>query len=95
MVLESNSDSGAEEIKAPFPVAMWDLEHCDPKRCSGRKLARMDLVKTLRLGQRFNGVVLTPMGEKVKNSIQFQLVRSIFVIIYVMLFSAFPPEIDT
>ena len=48
-----------------FPVAMWDMEHCDPKKCSGRKLARKGLIKPLKWGHRFNGIVLTPMGQKV------------------------------
>nr|CAG4644351.1 EOG090X0EVF [Lepidurus arcticus] len=66
---EDEDDEGAAShrsqfTKAPFPVAMWDVEQCDPKRCSGRKLSRHGMVDILRLGQRFNGIVLTPMGEK-------------------------------
>ncbi|KAI7864283.1 hypothetical protein BDF14DRAFT_1836295 [Spinellus fusiger] len=47
-----------------MPVVMWDFKHCDPKRCSGVKLARSNMLKTLKLSQRFRGIVASPMGTK-------------------------------
>ncbi|KAJ2957931.1 hypothetical protein NQZ79_g6383 [Umbelopsis isabellina] len=59
---EDNEQGTGSSI--PMPVAMWDFKHCDPKRCSGVKLARHNMLKTLKVTQRFRGVVASPMGEK-------------------------------
>ncbi|BGP15868.1 hypothetical protein JCM10213_005646 [Rhodosporidiobolus nylandii] len=63
---EGGSGDEADELLANrVPVAMWDFDHCDPRKCSGKKLARHDLMQELRVGQRFQGLVMSPKGTQV------------------------------
>jgi len=86
-----HSDSGSEESDGnksglssdeevvettTVSLAMWDLGHCDPKRCSGRKLQRCGFVKGLKLKQRFNGIILTPNAKQAISASDADLVTS-------------------
>lgn len=62
---ENGSQSQEDSDKFPVKLAMWDFDHCDPKRCSGKKLERLGLIKNLRVGQKFSGIIVSPNGKGV------------------------------
>ena len=55
---EDGDDSG-RATRPPFKAAAWDLGHCDAKRCSGKRLMRLGLMRELHVGQKFAGVVVS------------------------------------
>mmetsp|Transcript_57462 Transcript_57462/g.171434 ORF Transcript_57462/g.171434 Transcript_57462/m.171434 type:complete len:357 (-) Transcript_57462:1366-2436(-) len=53
--------------EVPDPLAgiklrMWDFAQCDPKRCTGARLARRGVFQSMPLRQSFRGIVLSPNG---------------------------------
>ena len=60
---EGESDEEETQIVLP-PLAMWDFEQCDAKRCTGRKLQRQGDLRTLSLNDRFKGILLSPTATK-------------------------------
>ena len=61
---EADASSSSRRGPPTFKAACWDLGHCDPKRCSGKKLMRMGLMRELHVGQRHAGVIITPNGKR-------------------------------
>ncbi|KAH0441896.1 hypothetical protein CcaCcLH18_01756 [Colletotrichum camelliae] len=58
-----DDEDGHPTSRPTFKAACWDLGHCDPKRCSGKKLIRMGMMRDLHVGQKHNGVIITPNGK--------------------------------
>jgi hypothetical protein len=73
---EDPDADGAASVTFPVPLAMWDLGQCDPKRCSGRKLARLGCLRELRIQQRFPGVALTPDATDCISPGDYHLIHS-------------------
>jgi pre-rRNA-processing protein TSR3 len=71
---KSNDDSGEKPVT--FKAACWDLNHCDPRRCSGKRLIRLGLIKSLHLSQRFSGVIISPHAKRVISVADKDLIES-------------------
>ncbi|KAK2771658.1 ribosome biogenesis protein tsr3 [Emmonsiellopsis sp. PD_33] len=61
---ENGSTSNIGPKRFPFKAACWDLGHCDPKRCSGKRLMYHGVMRELAIGQKFAGVVISPNAKR-------------------------------
>jgi pre-rRNA-processing protein TSR3 len=60
---EVGQDDGNSALKG-LTLRMWDFAQCDPKRCTGARLARRGIFKSMPLKQPFRGLVLSPNGSE-------------------------------
>jgi pre-rRNA-processing protein TSR3 len=75
---KSNEDEASEneEMITLPPLAMWDFEQCDAKRCTGRKLQRQGDLKVLSLNDRWKGIVLSPNATKAVSAGDKELIKN-------------------
>ena len=52
-------DEEFDGARPPYKAACWDFNHCDAKRCSGKRLMHFGLMRELSVGQKFPGVVIS------------------------------------
>lgn len=90
---EAETEENREDTKFPFDLAMWDLNQCDPKKCSGRKLARLGFVRPLKLSQRFSGIVLTPVASKCIGPDDREIIESSGLGVVRELYNIYPSKI--
>ena len=78
----SDDDSACSEGEAArrpslaIKLGMWDLGQCDKRRCTGTKLMRAGMVRELRIGQGYRGLVLSPNGTKCVSGEDYELLSA-------------------
>ncbi|XP_021748393.1 ribosome biogenesis protein TSR3 homolog [Chenopodium quinoa] len=72
---EYDLDQESEQPTPAVQLAMWDFGQCDAKRCTGRKLARFNLLKELRVNAGFGGIVLSPVGTHCVSREDYPLIK--------------------
>ncbi|KAF4637128.1 hypothetical protein G7Y89_g969 [Cudoniella acicularis] len=60
----NDDENGDPSSRPSFKAACWDLGHCDPKRCSGKKLMKIGLMRELHVGQKHSGVIISPNAKQ-------------------------------
>ena len=58
----ANAEGTNNPLKG-LQLRMWDFAQCDPKRCTGARLAKRGKFQRMNLKQHFRGIVLSPRGQ--------------------------------
>ncbi|TMW58340.1 hypothetical protein Poli38472_011928 [Pythium oligandrum] len=74
---EEETEINFKRRSFPVTLRMWDFQQCDSKRCTGRKMCRLGYVKSMKPGQPFRGIVLSPAGEQAVSPADLEIVTSL------------------
>lgn len=72
---DEQDEANPRPAKPAYKAACWDLGHCDAKRCSGKRLMRLGMMRELHVGQKFAGVVISPKAKKIISKVDKELLE--------------------
>ena len=63
---EEEKEEKEEEEYEEFTIklSMLYFDQCDPKKCTGKKMERLGLLKEIKFSRNYGGILLTPTGKK-------------------------------
>ena len=64
---EEEKEEKEEEEYEEFTIklSMLYFDQCDPKKCTGKKMERLGLLKEIKFSRNYGGILLTPTGKKI------------------------------
>lgn len=62
--LDEESFAFEPDASCSVTLGMWDFGQCDSKRCSGRRLERLNVISEFSIKTKFKGIVLTPAATQ-------------------------------
>merc|ERR1719469_1034013 len=57
------------------PLRMYDYQQCDPRRCTGARMVRRGLMKSVPPSSSFRGLVLSPAGTSVVSPTDLDIIE--------------------
>ena len=62
---EEENEEGEEYEEFKIKLSMLYFDQCDPKKCTGKKMERLGLLKEIKFSRNYGGILLTPNGKKI------------------------------
>ena len=63
--LEGGEEEDDEYEEFTIKLSMLYFDQCDPKKCTGKKMERLGLLKEIKFSKNYGGILLTPTGKKI------------------------------
>jgi pre-rRNA-processing protein TSR3 len=63
--LEGEEEEDNEYEEFTLKLSMLYFDQCDPKKCTGKKMERLGLLKEIKFSKNYGGILLTPTGKKI------------------------------